>query len=69
MSIQLPLRQEPDNVHGIVDVAVQPELALDVFIAEEAGRRWELLAVDAQKTAIERDRRKERCVSEKLRIC
>lgn len=46
----------PYHMRRVVDLAMSPELGLDVLVAQHAHLRREVLAVGAQETTVERDR-------------
>lgn len=48
LRVQLPLGQEAHDVHGVVNGAVKPELALDVLVAQHAHRGRQSLPVRAE---------------------
>lgn len=57
LCVCLPFGQEADDVHRVFRATVRPELALDIFVAEDAHFVWKELAMGSQQSTVERDRR------------
>lgn len=49
----------PYQMGWIVHIAMSPELGLDVLVAQDAHLSGQVLAMGAQETAVQRDRREE----------